>query len=400
MSITEIKPDYYDDFHCVGSSCTFTCCQEWKIAVDKATKKKWRTIKAPAGLKETDRLPEGLTEKSSLNQFVVRKDDSDVIGLLPDMKCPFLEADHLCRLVIDHGEQVLSETCHTFPRDTHTYTDRIERTLVSCCPEIVDRWWEKPMPDFIGLDYRNKDMLRSTTDKLKQIRDLLMYHISHEETDNRTNLLKGFFILHDIYEKSGIPADNISYGSGDGSIKIDIDTYLDDSAIKDLEAAISTLNRDTEASITERNELFLDMTENYAAEGRYTSLLEPLRNAASTIDTTCYEEFLTCLKPYTLLFRNYLVAETFTSLLIPGMDLRDMVMQYEWMMMEYGIMMAALYLRWSDKCENSLDYESVREIIVLVSRLTGYDADDIEEYLTDSFESPIWDFAYADFLLG
>ena len=27
-----IKPNYYDRFTCIADKCTFTCCQEWKIA--------------------------------------------------------------------------------------------------------------------------------------------------------------------------------------------------------------------------------------------------------------------------------------------------------------------------------------------------------------------------------
>ena len=30
----EIKPKFYKDFRCIADQCTFTCCQEWKIAVD------------------------------------------------------------------------------------------------------------------------------------------------------------------------------------------------------------------------------------------------------------------------------------------------------------------------------------------------------------------------------
>ena len=36
-----IEPDFYKDFHCIGGQCSFTCCKEWKIAVDPETKKRW-----------------------------------------------------------------------------------------------------------------------------------------------------------------------------------------------------------------------------------------------------------------------------------------------------------------------------------------------------------------------
>ncbi|WP_036606339.1 flagellin lysine-N-methylase [Oribacterium sp. P6A1] len=387
MSTIEIKPDYYDDFHCIGGECSFTCCQEWKISVDRQTKKKWRSVTAPGDLKQNGRLPSGLSEHSSLSQFIKKVDDTDVIGLLPDMKCPFLDCDHLCRLVKEHGEEMLSVTCHEFPRENHAFPDRTEKALVSCCPEIVDRWNEKETLNFTGLDYKDGEALKcgSVNDILKLTRDLMMFHLSDESSDNRTNLLTAFFILLDIYNKDSID---------------DIKDYTDPESIIKLKKSIKKLERNEEDSMNERNELFLDITENYSSEGRYTGFLKPLREASLSFLYDNTDKFNELLSTYEKLLRNYLVSETFSNLLIPGMDLRDMVLQFEWMMMEYASILQALYLTWTMTPDHKLTYESVRDMIVLISRLTGYDASDIEEYLTNSFESPVWDFGYADFLLG
>ena len=40
----EIKIDYYDKFNCIADKCSFTCCQEWKIAVDEDTYTKWKNL--------------------------------------------------------------------------------------------------------------------------------------------------------------------------------------------------------------------------------------------------------------------------------------------------------------------------------------------------------------------
>ena len=387
MPTPEIKPDYYNDFHCIGGECSFTCCQEWKISVDRNTKKKWRSVTAPLDLKQQNRLPAGLSEHSSLNKFIKTVDDTDVIGLLPNMKCPFLDCDHLCRLVKEHGEDMLSVTCHEFPREYHVFPDRTEKALVSCCPEIVDRWNERESLSFTGLDFRDTDYLKNSGKKdiLRLTRDLMMFHLSDEKSDNRTNLLTAFFILLDIYNKNSID---------------DIEDYTDSGSIIKLKKSIGMLERNQEDSLNERNELFLDITENYAAEGRYTSFLKPLRDAADNYEQEDPELFNKALSDYEKLLRNYLVSETFSNLLIPDMDLRDMVLQFEWMMMEYASILQALFLRWVSSPDHTITYESVRNTIVLISRLTGYDASDIEEYLTNSFESPVWDFGYADFLLG
>ena len=42
-----IRPDFYNEFHCIADSCTITCCQEWKIAVDPDTNRKWKKVSAP-----------------------------------------------------------------------------------------------------------------------------------------------------------------------------------------------------------------------------------------------------------------------------------------------------------------------------------------------------------------
>ena len=52
-----IKPNYYDRFTCIADKCTFTCCQEWKIAVDNETNRKWKKEISAAG-------SEGAAEKS------------------------------------------------------------------------------------------------------------------------------------------------------------------------------------------------------------------------------------------------------------------------------------------------------------------------------------------------
>ena len=44
--------------------------------------------------------------------------------------------------------------------------------------------------------------------------------------------------------------------------------------------------------------------------------------------------------------------------------------------------------------EEALDYEMVREYMVVISRMTGYEDGDIREYLENSFAELIWDWGY------
>ena len=47
MIRTLIVPNYYREFHCIGSSCPDTCCADRGIMIDRASLKKYRTWTDP-----------------------------------------------------------------------------------------------------------------------------------------------------------------------------------------------------------------------------------------------------------------------------------------------------------------------------------------------------------------
>ena len=397
-----IEPDFYGDFHCIGGQCSFTCCKEWKIAVDHETKKRWRKLGVPETVLESGRVPEhaclSTSDKAQLSQFVVKKDGGEIIELLPNMRCPFLEDSELCRLVLDYGEECLSETCHVFPRETHEFSDRTERTLVSCCPEIVDRLHALHELHFTNLPYQERAFLLKGNDKLFQIRNIMMYWLKDASVSNEVNLKRCLFMLLDLLEKK-------TKGK-----TLDPAECLKEEDVAKLTEMILAMPKDAQASIEEQNALFLDITENYRKEGRYQGLLNPLYAMAEQLshefeeaDAVRMDEISALhaevVAAYASLLRNYLVAEAFATLLIPGCTLRDMVLQLEWMIMEYVLIVHAMVLQ--RLCEDApLAYPKARELLILIARMTGYDGDEIEEYLSDSFENPVWPWGYADYLLS
>lgn len=441
-----IEPDFYGDFHCIGGQCSFTCCKEWKIAVDHETKMRWRKMDVPETVLESGRVPEhaclSTSNKAQLSQFVVKKDGGEIIELLPNMRCPFLEDSELCRLVLDYGEECLSETCHVFPRETHEFTDRTERTLVSCCPEIVDRLHALHELHFTNLPYQDRAYLLEGNDKLFQIRNIMMYWLKDASVSNEVNLKRCLFMLLDLFDKK-------TKGK-----TLDPAECLKEEDVAKLTEMILAMPKDAQASIEEQNALLLDITENYRKEGRYQGLLNPLYAMAEQLshefeeaDADRMDEISALhaevVAAYAPLLRNYLVAEAFATLLIPGCTLRDMVLQFEWMIMEYVLIVHAMVLeilckkdagdaagasnsekdagdairssgsqgavdgRASEVAEADMDtvnaplaYPKARELLILIARMTGYDGDEIEEYLSDSFENPVWPWGYADYLLA
>lgn len=445
-----IEPEFYKDFHCIGGQCSFTCCKEWKIAVDPETKKRWRKLSVPETVLESGRVPKhacrSSLDKTQLSQFVMKKDGGEIIELLPNMRCPFLEDTELCRLVLDYGEGCLSETCHVFPRETHAFANRTERTLVSCCPEIVDRLYTLKELHFTNLPYQDRAFLLEGKDKLFQIRNIMMYWLQDASVSNEVNLKRTFFMLLDLLEK-----EKKAERAADALNALDPGECLKDEDVQKLTEMILAMPKDAQASIEEQNALFLDVTENYRKEGRYQGLLNPLyamaeqlsrefqEADAARMDVVCalHAEVVVAYAP---LLRNYLVAEAFATLLIPGCTLRDMVLQLEWMIMEYVLIVHAMVLEIlceedaegvpgaanskknagdampSSESQGSFDgrtyaavaetvnaplaYPKARELFILIARMTGYDGDEIEEYLSDSFENPVWLWGYADYLLS
>ena len=435
-----IEPDFYKDFHCIGGQCSFTCCKEWKIAVDPETKKRWRKLSVPETVLESGRVPKhacrSSLDKAQLSQFVMKKDGGEIIELLPNMRCPFLEDTELCRLVLDYGEECLSETCHVFPRETHAFADRTERTLVSCCPEIVDRLYGLKELHFTKLPYQDRAFLLEGKDKLFQIRNIMMYWLQDASVSNEVNLKRCLFMLLDLLDKK-------TKGK-----TLDPGECLKEADVEKLTEMILAMPKDTQASIEEQNALFLDVTENYRKEGRYQGLLNPLYAMAEQLSREFQEADaarmdVVCalhadvVMAYAPLLRNYLVEEAFATLLIPGCTLRDMVLQLEWMIMEYVLIVHAMVLEIlcekdvpgtsnteedegdampSSESQGSFDgrtyaavaetvhaplaYPKARELLILIARMTGYDGDEIEEYLRDSFENPVWPWGYADYLLS
>lgn len=445
-----IEPEFYKDFHCIGGQCSFTCCKEWKIAVDPETKKRWRKLSVPETVLKSGRVPNhacrSSLDKVQLSQFVMKKDGGEIIGLLPNMRCPFLEDTELCRLVLDYGEECLSETCHVFPRETHAFADRTERTLVSCCPEIVDRLYTLKELHFTNLLYQDRAFLLEGNDQLFQIRNIMMYWLSDVSSSNEVNLKRTFFMLLDLLEK-----EKKAERAADALNALDPGECLKEADVEKLTEMILAMPKDTQASIEEQNALFLDVTENYRKEGRYQGLLNPLyamaeqlsrdfqEADAARMDVVCalHAEVVVAYAP---LLRNYLVAEAFATLLIPGCTLRDMVLQLEWMIMEYVLIVHAMlleilcekdaedipgtsnskedegdamplsenqsdfdgrtYAAVAETVNAPLAYPKARELLILIARMTGYDGDEIEEYLRDSFENPVWPWGYADYLLS
>ena len=120
-----LKPYFYDDFHCIGSECCYTCCGGWTIALGKETVEKYKQCEGY--LKRT--IENNLICWPEMDMYTIRMDK--------DKMCPFCNEEQLCMIVKEKGEQFLDGVCKQFPREKFVSKDMEENYLSLGCPAVV-----------------------------------------------------------------------------------------------------------------------------------------------------------------------------------------------------------------------------------------------------------------------
>lgn len=374
----QIHPDFYDKFTCIADRCPITCCQEWKIAVDADTNRRWKKLMPPETVVE---------QKKNLSAYTGKKDGARVILLDENHRCPFLAEDKLCRLVSAYGDQVLSETCTVFPREVHQFEDHEEATLMPCCPAVIDLWQEAEQVYFPEGGHDQNAILL-------QIRENMIRQLQQESKSIEETLLQCFYILLELHK--GTPDDAT------------VTEYFSRETLEQLEQAIAGVDLPSLDTMEECNELLQDIAVNYRKEGLYQLYLDPVIALAEQISEE-YDQlemderwsgFQTKLAQYEPLFRNFLANEFFSDLVVPDGSLEQMVIQLQWIAMEYTTIRQSLFLKWMQEGCGALRYETVRDYMVVITRMTGYEEEDIIEYLQNSFASLVWDWGYFALIVG
>ncbi|MBQ8497582.1 MAG: flagellin lysine-N-methylase [Clostridia bacterium] len=116
-----IAPDYYPLFSCIADKCKHSCCIGWEIDIDAETLETYKNVQGDFG----KRLREGIDEM----------DGTACFHLCEDERCPFLNEKGLCDIILNLGEDALSQICTDHPRFCSFYSDRTEIGLGLCCEE-------------------------------------------------------------------------------------------------------------------------------------------------------------------------------------------------------------------------------------------------------------------------
>ena len=394
-----IYPDYYKQFTCIAGSCPITCCQEWKIYVDDTTKHKWKTLSAPDSMD---------ADRRKLSSYITKKDGEDVIRLLPDHRCPFLTDNKLCCLVQTYGDSVLSETCTLFPRELHTFSTHKEASLMPCCPAVIDLWQQADAIGFPSYPMLSQEILSQSTAQMQAaflLRDHLIRLFSDTNLTAEEALLTAFYFLQELLQEEK---------SGKKLTTALISTYFQKENLQQLLQAIHEMPCVISDLLYECNELLQDLSVNYLQEGLYTAYLSPLMEQAERLKqqfqkapgvdarmASLWKNFMRSFSVYHPLLRNYLANDIYADLLIDeDLSLSHMLMRLEWTTLQYTAIRHSLFLQYQAQDAPVLSYETVRESIVILTRMTGYEEDDIISYLESSFETLLWNFGYPALIVG
>lgn len=374
-----LKPDYYDEFTCIADKCTISCCREWKINIDDETYRNWKNIQPPTDMPG---------HRSSLQAFTMKKDGSRIMKMTESHDCPFLAKNRLCHLVSAYGDQVLSETCRIFPREIHEFSGHKEAAMMPCCPAVLDIWKEKKKIVFPETPKEKEQPLFLVR---RKVMELMM---APEKTPEET-LLESFYILRELYRNPSFTTEIV-------------EDYFSEKTLCQLEKAIQGTELFVLDTMDECNELFQDLAVNYRKEGLYRDYLEPVTTLAEELSeeyreeemTRAWEDFYREFRAYENLLRSFLTNEVYSDLLAPEGNLEDALVHMQWIGMEYVTIRQAVFLRWQKDGQGELPYETVRDYMVVISRMTGYEEEDIREYLENSFEELLWEWGYFALITG
>lgn len=116
-------PDYYKGFNCIADRCKHSCCIGWEIDIDDDTFEYYESIDSDFG--------------KSLRESIVKQDGCNCFKLSENERCPFLNKNNLCDIILNLSEDALCQICSDHPRFRNFYSDRIEVGLGLCCEEAA-----------------------------------------------------------------------------------------------------------------------------------------------------------------------------------------------------------------------------------------------------------------------
>lgn len=165
-----IKPDFYPEFSCIADRCTDSCCIGWEIDIDENTLNKYKSIDGAFG--------ENLRKSISF-------DGTAHFELIENDRCPHLNENGLCNLIINCGEECLCDICREHPRFYEWYGEYRDCGIGLCCEEACRLLFssEKPLTFLCEADEStdDNDIENEVAQRIFEIRSSLIEILSERE---------------------------------------------------------------------------------------------------------------------------------------------------------------------------------------------------------------------------
>ena len=147
----QVVPDYYKEFRCIAGACRHSCCIGWEIDVDPDSLAFYEGVPGEFGR----RLRAGISREGAPH-FILGEGE----------RCPFLNRENLCDLILTLGEAHLCGICAEHPRFHNRLPGRVESGLGLCCEEAARLILSRSAPAV--LEYSGED---DTDDPVVELRD-------------------------------------------------------------------------------------------------------------------------------------------------------------------------------------------------------------------------------------
>lgn len=114
-----IAPDYYKEFSCIAGACKHSCCVGWEIDIDGDSLQRYQALEGPMGVE----IRSHISTDGDTPHYILAEQD----------RCPFLQEDGLCRMILELGEDALCQICADHPRFRNDFAHQTEIGLGLCC---------------------------------------------------------------------------------------------------------------------------------------------------------------------------------------------------------------------------------------------------------------------------
>lgn len=144
MEIKILGMDWYNRFQCMGGTCPLTCCTaNWSIRLTDEEIKMYQDMEHPFRNSILEQID---TEKKALKNR--------------GRHCAMLNDEGWCQIILECGEEYISNTCKVFPRYTAGFGDIMERTVGIGCPLAAEYLFREESIEFdFGTDETDKPIV-------------------------------------------------------------------------------------------------------------------------------------------------------------------------------------------------------------------------------------------------